>query len=45
MTPTTYALVLLLQRQAESQELTPGTAVTVGLAERPVLVAPAEPAG
>ena len=30
---------------AESQELTPGTAVTVGLAERPVLVAPAEPAG
>jgi putative spermidine/putrescine transport system ATP-binding protein len=28
---------------AESQQLVPGTAVTVGLAERPVLVAPAEP--
>jgi putative spermidine/putrescine transport system ATP-binding protein len=28
---------------AESQDLLPGTAVTVGLAERPVLVAPAEP--
>jgi putative spermidine/putrescine transport system ATP-binding protein len=28
---------------AESQELVPGTAVTLGLAERPVLVAPAEP--
>jgi hypothetical protein len=30
---------------AQSQELTPGTAVRVGLAERPVLLAPVEPAG
>jgi putative spermidine/putrescine transport system ATP-binding protein len=29
---------------ADSQDLTPGTAVTVGLAERPVLLAPPEPA-
>jgi putative spermidine/putrescine transport system ATP-binding protein len=29
---------------AESQDLTPGTAVRVELAERPVLLAPAEPA-
>ena len=28
---------------AESRDLTPGTAVTVGLAERPVLLAPVEP--
>jgi putative spermidine/putrescine transport system ATP-binding protein len=28
---------------ADSQDLTPGTAVRVGLAERPVLLAPAEP--
>ena len=30
---------------ADSADLTPGTAVTVTPAERPVLVAPAEPAG